>query len=420
MFVSVKFIRFRLAMSQKDVRVLEVDADSESESEQSCESGYEYELEEDEGDEETEEQELESILGGKNTEDDSFDLGHEFSINNWCGCTAHKLQLCLRDVFEEKDSEMKLLRQRIFTLLGKFHHSHSATKDLADRAAKAIILPPDTRWSYIAITYERVVEIVNDINAVAIKHSWDVISSQDVASMKEAFAIVNPIRQFTDKLQSDAVPTLSLVLPGLMSLIEALGKGTGLPNVRQNLIGRIRIRFGDILRSGEPLSDPIYIAAAVVDPCVAYRVKDKREEAKMALKKLIAQYGVQQEGDVTEDGTESMEVEQSEFGFEVAEPARPSIQLSGVDEEITSYLTLVLRNKVCSNGYQFWLGDEAKKFPRLSKIYSRILSIPATTAAVERLFSQVTLQTVGHRSKTGLATLKRRVLLKFNREFIVV
>jgi hypothetical protein len=61
-----------------------------------------------------------------------------------------------------------------------------------------------------------------------------------------------------------------------------------------------------------------------------------------------------------------------------------------------------------------------QKFPRLAKLYGRILSIPATTSAVERLFSQVTLQTVGHRSNTGHATLKRRVLLKFNREFITV
>jgi hypothetical protein len=110
-------------------------------------------------------------VGGDNTEDDSFDYGHQFPINNWCCCIAHKLQLCLRDVFEEKESEMKSLRQRIFTLLGKFHHSHIATKELAERTSKAIILPPDTRWSYIALTYERVVEIVNDLNAVAIQQS---------------------------------------------------------------------------------------------------------------------------------------------------------------------------------------------------------------------------------------------------------
>jgi hypothetical protein len=77
----------------------ELDTDAEDEEEEVREE------------EELEAQELEGILGGTTSEDDSFDYGHEFPISNWCGCIAHKLQLCLRDVFEEKNSSMKLLRQ---------------------------------------------------------------------------------------------------------------------------------------------------------------------------------------------------------------------------------------------------------------------------------------------------------------------
>jgi hypothetical protein len=159
-------------MQQKDVTVREAEESSEDESESDSEVAELEQGEDEEGTEEQEEHELESILGGQESEDDSFDHGHEFTISNWCGCVAHKLQLCLRDVFEERDSEMKLLRQRVFALLGKFHHSHSATTELAERTNKSIILPPDTRWSYIALTYERAVEIIDDINAVAIKQSW--------------------------------------------------------------------------------------------------------------------------------------------------------------------------------------------------------------------------------------------------------
>jgi hypothetical protein len=177
--------------------------------------------------------------------------------------------------------------------------------------------------------------------------------------MKEAFAIVNPVRLFTEKLQSDSAPTLSLVLPGLISLVETLGTGMGLPEVRLNLIGRIKIRFGDILRSGEALSDPLHLAAAVIDPSVAYRMKDKREEAKQALKTLIIQYGAQQENDAEQD-VEMADSQPSEFGFDIAHSARVGAQLSGVEEEITSYLTLVFRSKVCANGYEFWNGAESK------------------------------------------------------------
>jgi hypothetical protein len=176
--------------------------------------------------------------------------------------------------------------------------------------------------------------------------------------MKEAFAIVNPIRQFTEKLQSDSVPTLSLVLPGLLSLIDTIGKGTGLSDVRQNLVSRMRIRFADILRSGETLSDPIYMAAAVVDPCVAYRLRDKREEAKQALKSLIIQYGAQEAEDATEVAAEQMDVEENEFGFDVIAPPRIETPMTEVEEEIANYLNLVLRSKACSNGYEFWARAE--------------------------------------------------------------
>jgi hypothetical protein len=184
----------------------------------------------------------------------------------------------------------------------------------------------------------------------------DVISAKDIADMKEAYAIVNPIRQFTDKLQSDSIPTLSLVMPGLLSLVEAVGKGTGLSDVRRKLAERIQTRFEDILRSGQTASDPIYIAAAVLDPSIAYRIREKREEAKQALKSLIVQYGAQQAEDAENEG-EALAMEESEFGFEVA-PVHVEQQMTGVDDEISRYLTYVLRAKVCANGFDFWNGQE--------------------------------------------------------------
>lgn len=103
----------------------------------------------------------------------------------------------------------------------KFTKSHLAASALKERSNKSIVIPVITRWSYIAITYKRILEVFDDINVIAGQRKWQKISAVDRDLMQLVVEIVEPFKEVTDKLQGDTL-TLSWVYPGIMALIEML------------------------------------------------------------------------------------------------------------------------------------------------------------------------------------------------------
>uniref|UniRef100_A0A1I8B4A1 Dimer_Tnp_hAT domain-containing protein n=1 Tax=Meloidogyne hapla TaxID=6305 RepID=A0A1I8B4A1_MELHA len=64
----------------------------------------------------------------------------------------------------------------------------------------------------------------------------------------------------------------------------------------------------------------------------------------------------------------------------------------------------------------FWVTYE-NKFSILSKVAKSVLAIPATTSHVERMFSQLTIHSSGHKSNTGDKRLRNRILISFNKNY---
>lgn len=64
----------------------------------------------------------------------------------------------------------------------------------------------------------------------------------------------------------------------------------------------------------------------------------------------------------------------------------------------------------------FWKTYE-NRFSILSAVANSVLAIPATTSHVERMFSQLTLHSTGHKSGSGSKRLKTRILMSFNKKY---
>lgn len=63
-----------------------------------------------------------------------------------------------------------------------------------------------------------------------------------------------------------------------------------LENAREDLIEQIRTRFHDVVNSGTERSNPLFLAAAFIDPTVNYLLNNKRELGERALVSMVNQW----------------------------------------------------------------------------------------------------------------------------------
>jgi hypothetical protein len=89
-------------------------------------------------------------------------------------------------------------------------------------SGKKILFPATTRWNSIQITYARIVEIGQSINQICLENDFPIISKNDFTMLESILAILTPFKGFTDKLQQDSNPSISLLYPGLHGLVEKL------------------------------------------------------------------------------------------------------------------------------------------------------------------------------------------------------
>lgn len=68
------------------------------------------------------------------------------------------------------------------------------------------------------------------------------------------------------------------------------------------------------------------------------------------------------------------------------------------------------------NAVEFWKSHR-EEFPHLSTLAFELLSIPATSAAVERVFSQAGLATGGRKCQTGPSLLELECMMKYNKKY---
>jgi len=100
-------------------------------------------------------------------------------------------------------------------------HSHVAARLLKIQTNKSVVMPAPTRWSYLALTYSRCVEIFDEINAVSIGQSWGPLSSNDRDLMQNVLKLIAPFKEITTMLQASKRSTLSLVFPAITHLIRS-------------------------------------------------------------------------------------------------------------------------------------------------------------------------------------------------------
>lgn len=189
------------------------------------------------------------------------------------------------------------------------------------------------------------------------------------------------------------------------------------------------------------LSEPLFIAAAALDITVAKRVLRKQaNECKLACKtqvnpkfKLIflslealkvhnestksierSVPGVSNSGQMSTLDTFSWanNLNESSSSTESVAPVHEQF----FEKEWNLFINELKLTKE-TNPIKFWI-ENAKTMPILSETALSIFTVPASTAAVERYFSLVTLNTASRKANSKLDLINQNVFMSFNRAFI--
>jgi hypothetical protein len=181
--------------------------------EEPAEDEEDEELDDALGDEELEEQDLEEEWEAIADNEDNPEI-EEFAHFT---CKSHALQNALKEVFEKAGSRPRELRRAVFKKITRFRKSHVATAKLFEATGLSLRIEAKTRWSFCAIVYERLLEVFASFNTISGELRWDVISHADRTEIQLVMEVLRPVKSF-NVLQSNS-PTISLVLPGLLTLL---------------------------------------------------------------------------------------------------------------------------------------------------------------------------------------------------------
>ena len=342
-------------------------------------------------------------------------------------CFAHSLQLTIRDGLKGTSDLSKSLSKCI-QLTRKSYKSTKIT-ELLEEIGKTMNRSNLTRWnseylmikSIVALEKKTIDEITDIIDDDGLK-----FNNHDFIVLQEAVEILEPFAEITSRIQSESTVTISLVVPSIVHVIDHLTSMkpylSVLTKTCEQLEQSIMKRFAGIIKRlhhqticpNDPFADPIYFVCAVLDPefklfwinQIKYNKPHLESRMKQSLIQLILNE-CESKGDGSLDKFDSRESSVSIssddnnitqqscnrivsskrklFHYEDNSHGDVPLQLTMSPlNEINTYFNDPLRVRFST----YWKNSP---FSHLKMVVKRVFSVQASSAPIERVFSQAGL-----------------------------
>lgn len=321
-------------------------------------------------------------------------------------CIAHLLNTVSRNAFDTPASDIHSLKRVILKFVKQITMSAKKTEYLMEIGDKNLIKFAQTRWNSLYYVCNRLLEIKDSLIqlctqfGIIIPFSW-----LDIQSLKD---ILKPIEKMTGIVQGDGL-TISKVIPSIDELKQTLN---GLKNSRfaqeiEKFIEILDKKTEFIFNEHSADFDAIYLMSTVLDPTESLKLTNS--EFSTGKRHLIEYFQVTS-SPVVQVAIEPTNQQRRTFSnSDTASQTMAVIQLN-------DYL-----NAIDSGNFdfsvdclEFW-STHSKKYSLIYEKVLQILSLPASSASPERLFSHAGLYSVGRRSRIKSVQLKTRTVLKYNK-----
>ncbi|KAL1249031.1 hypothetical protein QQF64_022349 [Cirrhinus molitorella] len=371
-------------------------------------------------------------------------------------CFAHSLQLVVGDGLKE----VKCLSQAISKVskLATLLHSSTIFKDKFEAVfgnGKSIPAASVTRWN----STFRQIQAVTELGHTALTEmcSFDfkniVITTREWAQLRELCLILGPFAEATELTEGEKMITISMVVPTVLDLNTHLiqmdsSKSLCRPLIRA-LQESLQQRFSGIFIAlhmtepedhsfDAPFSHEFYAQAAILDPQFGMSwvdmdvrtsgntvaIRRLREEVRKSLTdSLIAEAEKAdlenihaREGSKAEppqDSPPDSKIPRLLAKYRTHKKKHSTPTEASIVTQVMKYLEDIQSSPAEVDPLMFWFHNK-DKYPHLHALALKVLSVPASSAPVERVFSAGGLLMRPHRARLGPTMLSSLIFLKCN------
>jgi len=381
------------------------------------------------------------------------------NVNESFRCTVHTLQLALKDAVAESD-DMALLIKETRDIVSKIRSSSTLREALKSEQQKIIDELPDaldqasdssyiyclisdvsTRFNSMCLVFERVLKLKGALQILCREKMEIGLTSDQWNRMAEYLTTLALVREVSVTLEASLTPSLGLASAKVWNLLQDLAGAFGKMQIFQCREFCKSVRQHIYNRLAEALSGDIASVTVMLDP----RVRSKKiplfksEAAKAILRAKYESFDISRFSSMNSDpsppanssassssSSESVmdiEIDIDEKDDRDNRPLkRQRVQLaSALVETVAEQQSLPeLDRYLLEPGISLeecplqWWRLNADKYPILAKMAHIYLSLPASSAPSERVFSVGTLVLNARRRKLLADRVSKLMWMKYN------
>ncbi|CAF3342402.1 unnamed protein product [Rotaria socialis] len=334
-------------------------------------------------------------------------------------CYAHSIQLVINDGLKGSICVQPSLEK--ISKIAKLSHSSTAVAERLENIQVCVPNANKTRWNS---QYDMVVTVIgiqpsalNDI-LIQTQHRELCLKSLDYQMLNEFVSLLTLFAEATTTTQAQKTPSVSIVAPSILAIYQDLllerANVKHASSLCECLLESLLSRFGGMLEQMllvidisekkkkknfyDLFKDPVFLVAPFLDG--RFRLNWISKQC-ILIEQVNAPLGT------------------TENDNSILSPTAQTqpLSASAATSPITPKRKYLFANivKETKNLNDMVLLKPSNIYPTLSKLAMKFLSIPATSAPVERVFSQSGFLFRQHRASMTRTTLQQLTMLKCNR-----
>ncbi|XP_030623602.1 zinc finger BED domain-containing protein 4 [Chanos chanos] len=261
----------------------------------------------------------------------------------------------------------------------------------------------EQQWNTQLKTIRQMLESADFLEDIVDRHDL-ALSSFEKAVLQELVEVLEPFEEATDMVQGDKHVSISLALPCVLGLRKHLGEviTRQCSGIVMGLSQALDRRLAGILE------DPLYVTATTLDPQFKLSWSSDSDWHKQVLLEEVEKHT--QPVSPPEPCPEAQPSPSKRSKLFSFIKQRPTTQAKSVEQELAAYLH---EEPTDEDPLQYWK-RKSIDFPLLSQVAKKVFTVPATTTAVERIFSFVSKTLRPERCRLLPKNLETLIYLKAN------